>query len=55
MKASRILLIAKPKFHEKDEALNNDDLGKDVHSVQALQRKLEGLERILATLGNKVQ
>jgi len=39
---------------EKDEALNNDDLGKDLRSVQALQRKHEGLERDLAALGDKV-
>lgn len=41
-------------IHEKDEALNNDDLGKDLRSVQALQRKHEGLERDLAALGDKV-
>ena len=42
-------------IHEKDEALNNDDLGKDLRSVQALQRKHEGLERDLAALGDKVR
>lgn len=42
-------------IHEKDEALNNDDLGKDLRSVQALQRKHEGLERDLAALGDKVK
>ena len=41
-------------IHEKDEALNNDDLGRDLRSVQALQRKHEGLERDLAALGDKV-
>lgn len=41
-------------INEKDEALNNDDLGKDLRSVQALQRKHEGLERDLAALGDKV-
>jgi len=41
-------------IHEKDEALNNDDNGKDLRSVQALQRKHEGLERDLAALGDKV-
>lgn len=41
-------------IQEKDEALNNDDLGKDLRSVQALQRKHEGLERDLAALGDKV-
>ncbi|XP_056641828.1 spectrin alpha chain isoform X2 [Diorhabda sublineata] len=40
---------------EKDEALNNDDLGKDLRSVQALQRKHEGLERDLAALGDKIK
>jgi hypothetical protein len=42
-------------IHEKDEALNNDDNGKDLRSVQALQRKHEGLERDLAALGDKVK
>lgn len=41
-------------IQEKDEALNSDDLGKDLRSVQALQRKHEGLERDLAALGDKV-
>lgn len=41
-------------IQEKDEALNNDDLGKDLRTVQALQRKHEGLERDLAALGDKV-
>lgn len=42
-------------IHEKDEALNNDDNGKDLRSVQALQRKHEGLERDLAALGDKIR
>ena len=42
-------------IHEKDEALNNDDLGKDLRSVQALQRKHEGLEGDLAALGDKIR
>ncbi|XP_066994170.1 spectrin alpha chain isoform X4 [Anabrus simplex] len=42
-------------IQEKDEALNNDDLGKDLRSVQALQRKHEGLERDLAALGDKIR
>ena len=42
-------------IQEKDEALSIDDLGKDLRSVQALQRKHEGLERDLAALGDKVQ
>merc|ERR1719411_1504995 len=39
---------------EKDEALNNDDIGHDLRTVQALQRKHEGLERDLAALGDKI-
>ena len=39
---------------EKAEALNIEDLGKDLRSVQALQRKHEGLERDLAALGDKL-
>ncbi|XP_012266103.2 spectrin alpha chain isoform X2 [Athalia rosae] len=42
-------------IREKDAALNNDDLGKDLRSVQALQRKHEGLERDLAALGDKIR
>jgi spectrin alpha len=42
-------------IQEKDEALYIDDLGKDLRSVQALQRKHEGLERDLAALGDKIQ
>ena len=42
-------------FQEKDEALSIDDLGKDLRSVQALQRKHEGLERDLAALGDKIR
>jgi len=41
-------------IQEKDEALSIEDLGKDLRSVQALQRKHEGLERDLAALGDKV-
>ena len=41
-------------IQEKDEALSIDDLGKDLRSVQALQRKHEGLERDLAALGDKI-
>lgn len=40
---------------EKDSALNNDDLGKDLRSVQTLQRKHEGLERDLAALRDKIR
>merc|ERR1719334_1626522 len=39
---------------EKDEALNNDSVGHDLRSVQAFQRKHEGLERDLAALGEKI-
>ena len=41
-------------IHEKNQALNNDNYGHDLASVQALQRKHEGLERDLAALGEKV-
>ena len=40
---------------EKSEALSIEDLGKDLRSVQALQRKHEGLERDLAALGERIQ
>merc|ERR1719412_1281322 len=40
---------------EKYEALSIEDLGKDLRSVQALQRKHEGLERDLAALGDRLQ
>lgn len=42
-------------IQEKDEALDNDDYGKDLRSVQTLQRKHEGLERDLAALGDKIR
>lgn len=42
-------------INEKDEALNNDDYGHDLRSVQTLQRKHEGLERDLAALGDKIR
>ncbi|OUC44771.1 spectrin repeat-containing domain protein, partial [Trichinella nativa] len=38
---------------EKDDALDSEDFGRDLRSVQALQRKHEGLERDLAALGDK--
>ena len=41
-------------IQEKDDALNNDDYGRDLRSVQTLQRKHEGLERDLAALGDKI-
>ncbi|XP_028029643.1 spectrin alpha chain isoform X2 [Bombyx mandarina] len=40
---------------EKDAALASDDLGRDLRSVQTLQRKHEGLERDLAALGDKIR
>ncbi|XP_037044978.1 spectrin alpha chain isoform X3 [Bradysia coprophila] len=40
---------------EKEEALNNDDLGKDLRGVQTLQRKHEGVERDLAALRDKIR
>ncbi len=39
---------------EKYEALTIEDMGHDLRSVQALQRKHEGLERDLAALGEKI-
>ena len=39
---------------EKKHALLSDDYGKDLASVQALQRKHEGLERELVVLEDKV-
>ena len=42
-------------IQEKDEALSIDELGKDLRSVQALQRKHEGLERDLAALNDKIK
>lgn len=42
-------------IREKDDALNNDDYGHDLRSVQTLQRKHEGLERDLAALGDKIR
>ena len=41
-------------MNEKDHALLSDDCGRDLASVQALQRKHEGLERELAALEDKV-
>ncbi len=40
---------------EKEDALNNDDLGKDLRGVQTLQRKHEGVERDLAALRDKIR
>ena len=40
---------------EKDAILSSDDYGRDLASVQALQRKHEGVERDLAALEDKVQ
>ena len=42
---------------EKDAVLSSDDFGKDLASVQTLQRKHEGIERDLAALevSNRLQ
>ena len=40
---------------EKDQMLSTDDYGKDLPSVQTLQRKHEGIERDLAALEDKVK
>lgn len=42
-------------IQEKNEALDSDDFGRDLRSVQALQRKHEGVERDLAALGDKIK
>ena len=42
-------------IQEKEDAVSIDDVGKDLRSVQALQRKHEGLERDLAALGDKIK
>ena len=39
---------------EKDKVLSSDDYGKDLGSVNALQRKHEATERDLAALEDKV-
>ncbi|CAG5135132.1 unnamed protein product, partial [Candidula unifasciata] len=41
-------------IQEKDVVLSTDDYGRDLASVQALQRKHEGVERDLAALEEKV-
>uniref|UniRef100_A0A7E4VTH7 Spectrin alpha chain n=1 Tax=Panagrellus redivivus TaxID=6233 RepID=A0A7E4VTH7_PANRE len=40
---------------EKNDALDSDDFGRDLRSVQALQRKHEGVERDLAALGDQIK
>ena len=42
-------------IQEKDVVLSSDDYGRDLASVQALQRKHDGVERDLAALEEKVQ
>ncbi|CAJ0583549.1 unnamed protein product, partial [Mesorhabditis spiculigera] len=42
-------------IQEKDDALRSEDFGRDLRSVQALQRKHEGVERDLAALGDKIK
>ena len=42
-------------INEKDAGLSTDDCGRDLASVQALQRKHEALERDLAALEDKVR
>ena len=39
---------------EKDQVLSSDEYGRDLASVQTLQRKHEGVERDLAALEDKV-
>ena len=52
---SRAADETKSWMNEKDNALMSDDYGRDLASVQALQRKHEGLERDLAALEDKVK
>merc|ERR1712223_1825139 len=40
---------------EKEEILNEEEIGKDLRHVQALQRKHEGIERDLISLSDKVE
>ncbi|KAI6244011.1 Spectrin protein 1 [Aphelenchoides fujianensis] len=40
---------------EKNDALDSQDFGRDLRSVQALQRKHDGVERDLAALGDKIR
>ena len=42
-------------IQEKDAVLSSDDYGRDLASVQTLQRKHEGVERDLAALEEKVR
>ncbi|XP_067662527.1 spectrin alpha chain-like isoform X1 [Haliotis asinina] len=51
----REVIETKDWIAEKDNTLNNDNYGHDLASVQALQRKHEGLQRDLAALGEKVR
>ena len=41
-------------INEKDVILSSDEYGRDLASIQALQRKHEGVERDLAALQDKV-
>lgn len=45
----------KARFNEKDTVLSSDDYGKDVYSVQELQRKHDAAVRDLLALESKVQ
>ena len=42
-------------IQEKDVLLSTEDFGRDLASVQALQRKHDGVERDLAALDDKVR
>ncbi|XP_033642963.1 spectrin alpha chain, non-erythrocytic 1-like isoform X1 [Asterias rubens] len=41
-------------INDKNKSLNTENFGHDLHSVQALQRKHQGLERDLNALGHQV-
>ena len=42
-------------INDKDSAVTNDDVGRDLETVRALQRRHQGLERDLVAVGEKVQ
>lgn len=42
-------------INDKDKALANDDVGRDLETVRALQRRHQGLERDLAAVDEKLQ
>lgn len=43
------------RIHEKAQLLSNEDLGKDLQAVEALQRKQEEVERDMTALQNQLE